>query len=426
MRVLLAADFYPPQVGGLELHVQRLARGLQRAGHRVRVVASGTETGEELVDDIAVLRLRGTAQRLTVAFGNAERRYPPPLVDPELALGLRREISRFQPDVVHAHGWLTASVVAADIGRSQPLVVTLHDYGTFCSRRMLDRDDRECTDGFGAHCLGCAAARYGRAKALANHAGIETGLRLWGRVDRFIAVSEHVRRRCAPYLPQGRTTVIPNFVDPDALLLERDRTQRDWLPERFLLYVGVLAPLKGVDILLAAYQTARQAGAALPPLLLLGRAHPDYAYASDPARGVQVVVNPPRGLVVEAMATADGLIVPSVMPDPCPTTVLEGLAFGRHVIAAEIGGIPELLAGRPGGRLVPAGDVAALAAALASAGEGAREVATAEEQLSERQPPLALNPRAVVDAIVREYELAATRQPIDRRKVYRRAWRLSR
>jgi glycosyltransferase involved in cell wall biosynthesis len=38
MRILLASDFYPPSPGGLEAHVQRLARALIRREHEVAIV----------------------------------------------------------------------------------------------------------------------------------------------------------------------------------------------------------------------------------------------------------------------------------------------------------------------------------------------------------------------------------------------------
>lgn len=41
-------------------------------------------------------------------------------------------------------------------------------------------------------------------------------------------------------------------------------------------------------------------------------------------------------------ATADIIVVPSVWEEPCATTVLEGLLFGKPTFALELGGTPEL------------------------------------------------------------------------------------
>jgi glycosyltransferase involved in cell wall biosynthesis len=45
------------------------------------------------------------------------------------------------------------------------------------------------------------------------------------------------------------------------------------------------------------------------------------------------------------MAGVDVVVVPSRWPDPCPLTVLEGMAAGAAVIASDIGGIAEVSGG---------------------------------------------------------------------------------
>src|SRR5262245_36479280 len=115
MKILLASDFYPPHVGGMELHVRSLARQLQAQGHEIGVVTTESIDRSESVEGIPVERLSGTAQRMAFAFSNCARRYPPPLVDPELACKIRRCIQRTRPDVIHAHGWIAYSAIAANV-----------------------------------------------------------------------------------------------------------------------------------------------------------------------------------------------------------------------------------------------------------------------------------------------------------------------
>jgi glycosyltransferase involved in cell wall biosynthesis len=62
------------------------------------------------------------------------------------------------------------------------------------------------------------------------------------------------------------------------------------------------------------------------------------------------------------LRTADVLAVPSRWAEPSGLTVGEGLATGLPVIAAEVGGIPEVLG--PAGIRVPADDPHSLASAL--------------------------------------------------------------
>ncbi len=62
---------------------------------------------------------------------------------------------------------------------------------------------------------------------------------------------------------------------------------------------------------------------------------------------------------------ADVVAVPSTQPDPLPNSALEAAAAGCCVVAADHGGLPEMLTDRVSGRLVAPGDAAALGAVLA-------------------------------------------------------------
>ena len=46
MNILLATDFYPPDLGGVELQVQALARELQANGHIVTVLTIGSRRSD--------------------------------------------------------------------------------------------------------------------------------------------------------------------------------------------------------------------------------------------------------------------------------------------------------------------------------------------------------------------------------------------
>ncbi len=82
-----------------------------------------------------------------------------------------------------------------------------------------------------------------------------------------------------------------------------------------------------------------------------------------------------RSDVENVYGAADVVAVPSTQPDPLPNAALEAAAAGCCVVAADHGGLPEIIDDGLTGRLVAPGDPAALAAALArlAADPAARE-----------------------------------------------------
>ncbi|MEJ5915166.1 glycosyltransferase family 4 protein [Pseudokineococcus sp. 1T1Z-3] len=136
----------------------------------------------------------------------------------------------------------------------------------------------------------------------------------------------------------------------------------------YLLFVGRLVPEKRPDQLLRAY--ARVPGATR--LVLVGDSSFSGAYTAELA---DLAARDPRvlmpgyqyGETLRALHQhATALVQPSVL-EGMPLTVLEALGAGTRVVASDIAPHVELLGERPGRHaLVPAGDDAALAAALAA------------------------------------------------------------
>jgi len=66
----------------------------------------------------------------------------------------------------------------------------------------------------------------------------------------------------------------------------------------------------------------------------------------------------------KVLASVDAVAVPSTRPDPLPNSAIEALAAGLPVVAANHGGLPEIVRDQATGILVPPDDPQALASAL--------------------------------------------------------------
>jgi glycosyltransferase involved in cell wall biosynthesis len=363
MRILLLSQFYPPVIGGEERHVRNLGAALAQRGHHVSVGTlmhpGSPET--ELDGAVRVHRLRGTLQRLSGLYADSERRHAPPFPDPELVLALKQLVAKERPDIVHAHNWIYASFLPLKVLNGARLVVTLHDYGLVCAKKnFMHLGAHLCSGPALAKCLPCAARHYGAVKAAATTVGNWASTFAARRVvDRFIAVSQAVARHTGLNRGGSPYDVIPNFVPDDvAVLGPEDSWLRELPGDGFILFVGDMMRLKGIDVLLKAYAGLERA----PPLVLIGRRVADTPTEFPP--NVHVFSTWPHSAIMHAWRRSLFGVLPSVGPEACATVVIEAMASGKAVVASDIGGMPDLVDHGETGLLVPPGDAQALAQAM--------------------------------------------------------------
>jgi glycosyltransferase involved in cell wall biosynthesis len=361
LRIAMVSQFYPPVAGGQEQYVRNLSHALASRGHRVSVttIQLNGAPQHEFDGEVELHRIRTSAQRLPFLFATP-RQFAPSLADPEAALQLRELIRRQRPDVIHTHDWLSRSVVPQIVRDDLPVVATLHDYSTVCAQKRLVHRGLPCSGPGLRKCIACAGSYYGPLKgtvtALGNWAAAGTerrAVRMFLPVSSAVAEGNRLAKDGLPF------RVIPNFVPDD--LIARAHAEHPVLRrlprDDFILFVGDVAPDKGADVLIDAYARLTNP----PPLVLIGRAciPLDRLPAGVTALGVI-----PSAAVIAAWRRSLFGVVPSIVPDACPTVVMEAMAAGRPVIAARSGGIPDLVDDGVTGMLVPPGDPSALAAAM--------------------------------------------------------------
>jgi glycosyltransferase involved in cell wall biosynthesis len=351
VRVLQVADFYPPAPGGLEAHVRRLAHALTARGHAVEVVAGAHAPHAPPVrheDDggVPVHRVAGRLGRLPGLHRQAGHAFHPPWPDDPVRYAIARVLARFDPDVIHAHGWSAFSAAAA--AGDRPVVVTLHDYGLRCPKKTLLRGDHECATGRGLRCATCPGAEQATAKRIGLAAALVPAAPwLRHRVTRVIAVSSHVAERHRDEWPA--IDVIPNFLDPPPVRF------RAYAPPAGtgILFVGPADRHKGLPVLLRAMRH-------LPPSTRLTVA----GALGDGDERVEFAGRLTGERLWRRYLEAALVVAPATWPDPCPTVVLEAMAMGRPVVGSAIGGLPDLVVPGVTGLLVPPDDDWELATAL--------------------------------------------------------------
>lgn len=241
--------------------------------------------------------------------------------------------------LVHCHvGYPEGAAVAATATpRGIPYVLTEH--ATFLDRLLAQPEQREAY----------GAAARGAARIIAVGAGLAQRI-----INAFPDLADHV-------------IVVPNAIavaDFRAAPMVQRRADE-------LLFVGYRREIKGIDVLLEAVALARRRRPVT--LRLIGRSPDDdlerrwHDLAASLGIADAVVFEPPtdRAGVAAAMAEAS-LFVHASRFETFGVVAAEALASGLPVVAADSGGVTEILGREPGhfGALVPAGDAKAFASAI--------------------------------------------------------------
>ncbi len=337
MRIALVSEQFPPDAGGLAVSAGRLACSLAAAQHTVEVFAPSKQVAPGAV---ASEHQAGVHVRRL----GAHQRTDDTLADLLAALVAAHETQPY--DLFHGFYLVQAGFVAAYAGHytGTPSVVSAR--GNDLDRAVLD-------PGKAAHVL----------YAL-QHA------------DAVTANSRQLARKAEALAPGRIVTLVPNGVDhllfapsprDEALAQDLDLGGR-----RVLGFIGEARAKKGLATLLLAYAAVAEqlAPAPAPALLLVGGVRADAKDTlrvfrkQNPALPVPVVDYLPPAALPAYYNLLDVLVLPSLR-DGLPNALLEGMACGRAVVGAAVGGLPDALHDGKNGCLVPPGDVAATAAAVA-------------------------------------------------------------
>lgn len=327
-------------VGGPAYHVSLLSGRL--GAPYATLLATGAIAPEE-----------GSFEALAERYGTRLVRIPglgPQLIparDLRALLALIRLIRRTRPDIVHTHtakaGFLGRT--AALFARPRPIIV--HTYH--------------------GHVL---SGYFGSAKTTL----FRTLERLLARVsDRLVAVSEATKRELVELgvAPAECFEVIRLGLDLDRFLavpVERDGALAAEVGagpgEIVCTFVGRLAPIKRVDVLLDAWAILRDRGVPAR-LAIVGNGE---LREELEARARQLGLEERVRFLgfrhdLDAVAAGTDLAVLSSDNEGTPVALIEAAAAARPAVATDVGGVADIVTPATG-RLVRAGDALAMAAAV--------------------------------------------------------------
>jgi|SRR5688572_14506702 len=338
MKIALLSEKYTPDIGGLAISTERLARLLESAGHNVRVFCPSLSLSPSEQRTI-------THNGIDVRRFGAHKRVDDTLVDWfEL---LTQEHKREPFDVLQAYFLTQAGFIAAYAGN-------YFDVPSIVSARGNDLERAIFEPSRAAHVL----------YAL-DHANVIT------------ANADELVKKAQALIPGLEVTVIPNGINTEHFrpipcndvlaaslgLIDEGKMKEERLP--VIGFVGELRAKKGLRTLLSAYAQVSKSKPAI--LLIIGdiragddrRVFEEFKSSSPDSRIVVTGFVSPNDLPAY-YSLIDVFVQPSLR-DGLPNALLEAMACEKAVIGTSVGGIPDAVTNDQNGILIAANDPDALA-----------------------------------------------------------------
>ena len=347
MRILLVSEDIPArQLGGLGRHVVRLGNALLGRGHTVTLMGRADIPYDECASEVGFNGpYIGGFDWRRVGWKEVTLGVFLPFKRPHIAKRIARSIlaRSGEFDVVHYHGHFP--LVGRYIPKTVNFVQTRHDQGSECIIHTRFRRGQVCHEADPRECAACATERPNLLQRVISSCAVRQYRRMTAdALSRHptIFVSNFLRQRFGQIVPgvnQQYHVVIHNFVDRLSWPASLTPTVGAARPKRIVV-VGRIDEAKGVGAFLAALHRHSTIGIAvdivgdgplrksleetweLPTVSFSGWCLPEE--------------------VLQRIASADVMVVPSIWEEPCGTTILEGLSVGKPVFALALGGTPEL------------------------------------------------------------------------------------
>lgn len=365
MRILYCNKFNF-QFSGTEAYIFEAMEMMRSRGHEVALFSMedprGQPTGYDhhFVPPVAFKDSRGAITKLRMSARAIYSR--------QARRNIRSMILDFQPDLAHVRNiyhHLTPSILWELRSQGIPVLYHLNDLKLLCpSYNMVGADGASCDackrgDFYHVVSRGCYAGGFGPSVILALEAYAHHWAHSYEKcVDRFLAPSRFVRDKFAEAgWDASKFLVLPHFQKLS------HRAVADPGPDAPVLYFGRLSHEKGLRDLIAAI-------ARLPGI--------QFVFAGEgPQRRELQSIQQALGLrnlriagqlsgsdLEDLISRCQFTVFPSHAYETFGKSILESYAFGRAVVASDLGSRRELVTHNETGLLYPVGDVNRLVDAI--------------------------------------------------------------
>ena len=336
MKILQVVPFFSPVHGGSAFAAYQLSAELAKAGNEVTVLTSDSRLSRDWVKAQAKVEVR----HFKTWTSRANSYFTPTMIG-----FVRKEIGNF--DLVHMHNY-----------RTYQNIVVAH----YAAR----------------HCVPYVLQPHGSIPRLASKENLKRvydlffGNRLLKNASKVVALTPSEARQCKDKgLPDEKIAVIPNGVvlsEFSSLPSRGEFKARHGIAEdkKVVLYIGRIHKIKGIDILVRAWERITRETAVHDAILaLIGPDDGDLHRIRSLIRRLRLskdvlLIGPLYGEdKLQAYADAEFCVLPSRY-ETFSYTVLEAYACSKAVVTSNVEGLSDLVMDKRTGLLFESEDVEAL------------------------------------------------------------------
>ena len=337
-------------LGGSDRYFFTLAELLQKHGHRVVPFTAASPNNEpseweNYFPRGADFEHPGAGDLLRFLYSH------------DAVKSIRQLLQDTDIDLAHFHiyyGKLTTSILEVLKRDGIPLIQTLHEYKLTCPVYSHLSNDQICEACEGKHFWRalpkrCNRGSLARTALSVTESYISKMLGAVKKFDHFISVSHFLRKKMISHgIPEDKISTVHNFVDVSDIT-------PNFSEGEYILYFGRVHRSKGILTLIEAAVPLTDV-----PIYIVGDGEAmseiQQVIEQNGCKHIHLLGFKQGDELRELIRNSICTVLPSEWYENCPMSVLESYAYGKPVIGADIGGIPELIVDGIDGFLVPSGE----------------------------------------------------------------------
>jgi glycosyltransferase involved in cell wall biosynthesis len=286
----------------------------------------------------------------------------------EAQKNLERLLNDVKIDFAHInviHHYITPTILKILKKRNIPIIWTLHEYTPICPDSIFVSHGQICEKCFGGafyNCIthSCKKGSYLASTVAALENYVHKYLNYYAYVDYFVcpSVFQYEKYKQFNFFNEKLVQIYHGYSYAE---VEKAKLVTKKSTEKYIVFVGRLEKIKGAHTLLKAMQSN-------PDILLkiVGDGTQEAGLKSfkqdNHLNNVEFLGKRAKQETLQIINGAEFLICPSECYEVLGFTVVEGMALGKPVIGAAIGGIPEMVINNHTGLLFEPGNFEQLSA----------------------------------------------------------------